>query len=594
MMDKQARKEKEIKEEKVLLEEMQHLYQECRNYKLMVEGSNDGLWVWDLEKDQYEVSKKDLERYAFRLDSSEKSIEEWKILIHPEDQRKAKETLESFLWCGEGIYESVYRLKGRDGHYYWVLSKGVAQKSDQGKIIRMAGSHTDITQQVKLDKKLYQMAYYDSLTHLANAEKLREYFESEKEKADKETKMALLYIDIDNFSYVNNTMGYKIGNKMIKQTATLLESHFGNEHYVARTSADEFIILLMDFTKKEELLTEVDRFMKKIGSHPFYLKKQPILLTFSAGVALFQEHGNTFFELLQKANTALYCAKRNGKDQSVLYNEEMETYAYTYIDSIQQIRYGIENSEFRVYYQPIVEAPSGKLSGLEALVRWYHPFKGRVSPDQFIPHAEQSGQIIQIEQWVVEDVFRQCCEWMTTHEMPSFISINLSAKGLIEKGINGFLETLLQKYPIDPGTIEFEITETALLDKIDTTMKVLEKLKKQGFRLALDDFGTGYSSLNYLNRLPIDRIKLDKSFIDTVENMEKDRMMVEAIIQLSHKMGLKVVAEGVETASQQEALMGLSCDFMQGYYYGKPQPFKTWKTYLAECSFLLGVLFSYH
>ncbi|RQD71381.1 MAG: EAL domain-containing protein [Tindallia sp. MSAO_Bac2] len=577
-----------------ILKEIEELRQKCEDYRLILEGSDEGLWIWDLEKDKYEVSRKDLERFEFCRNNTNRSIKEWKSLIHPEDQQKANETLSSFLQYGDGVYESIYRLKGRNDQYYWVYSKGIALRNERGKIIRMAGSHTDITQQVKLDNKLYHLAYYDRLTRLANAEKLREFFESEKEKAVDEKQMALLYIDIDNFGYVNNTMGYQTGNEMIKQTALLLESHFGEEHYVARTSADEFVVLMMDYQSYDDLKDRINDFMQKSGTQPFYIKKQPVVFTFSIGVAIFKEHGKTFFELLQKANTALYCAKRNGKDQSVIYHEDMEAYAYNYIDTIQQIRYGIENKEFRVYYQPIVDASTGILSGLEALVRWYHPLRGRVAPNEFIPEAERSGQIIQIEEWVVEDVFRQCREWDSDDRMPSYVSINLSAKGLIEKNINAYLAGLINKYKIDPGKIEFEITETALLDKIDETLKTLHELKRQGFRLALDDFGTGYSSLNYLNRLPIDRIKLDKSFVNTVENQEKDRLMVEAIIQLSHKMGLKVVAEGVETESQQQALMMLRCDFMQGYYYGRPQPFNTWETYLAQWSLQIEKVMNYN
>ncbi|SFH90821.1 PAS domain S-box-containing protein/diguanylate cyclase (GGDEF) domain-containing protein [Tindallia magadiensis] len=589
-----GREEQSKIEYRQLLKENDYLKESCEKYQLILEGANDGLWVWDLEKDQYEVSVKDMERYAFNKHKEKSSIEEWKKLLHPQDRKKAQETLDSFLWFGEGIYESIYRLKGRDGKYYWVLSKGVACRNKSGKVIRVAGSHTDITHQIELDDKLYRLAYYDQLTRLANAEKLREIFEVEKEKVNQDKQMALLYIDIDNFSYVNNTMGFRVGNEMIKQTACMLESYFGSEHYVARTSADEFIVLLQGYEKGDELQVQVDKFMEKVATQPFYVKKQPVMLTFSVGVAVFNEHGNTYFDLLQKANTALFCAKRNGKDQCVIYHEEMESYAYNYIDKIQQIRYGIENQEFRVYYQPIVDAEKAILSGVEALVRWYHPYDGPISPGQFIPEAEQSGQIVQIEKWVVEEVFQQCQKWTDRKEMPTYVSINLSAKGLIEKNINQFLENLLSKYPINPGSIEFEITETALLDQIDQTLKTLHDLKKQGFRLALDDFGTGYSSLNYLNRLPIDRIKLDKCFINTVEEQEKDRLMVEAIIQLSHKMGLKVVAEGVETESQQQALKNLKCDFMQGYYYGKPQPFNNWEAYLIQRSLCLQSVLDGH
>ncbi len=562
-----------------LEKELAKIRQQCDSYRLMAEGANDGLWFWDLKEDRYVVSERDRNVFAYQTELDCLSINDWKDLIHPEDREKASQMLSGFIQYGQGMYENIYRLRGKDGRYRWVLSRGVAQKNTQGSILCMAGSHTDISQQVQLDNKLYQMAYYDSLTRLANAEKLKECFEIEKDKRI-DRNMALLYFDIDNFSYINNTMGYGIGNEMIKKTASLLKDRYGHDHYVARTSADEFVILMMDYGTIEQLSAEIDQFLIDASGVSFF-EKQEVHLTFSVGISLYREHGTEYYQLVQKANTALFCAKRNGKDQQMIYDEEMESYAYHYIDTIQQIRYGIEHKEFEVFYQPIVEANTAKLDGLEALLRWQHPFRGCVAPGNFIVDAERSGQILQIEKWVIERVFEQCRQWLKTGEMPRVVSVNLSARGLLERDVVAFMKKMLNWHQIDPGRIELEITETALLEGIEEALQVIGQLKELGFRMALDDFGTGYSSLNYLNRLPIDRLKLDKSFVDSVEKAGKDRMMVDAIIGLAHRMGLTVVAEGVESEAQRKVLKELGCDYLQGYYFGKPRPFRTWDEYRA-------------
>jgi EAL domain-containing protein (putative c-di-GMP-specific phosphodiesterase class I) len=239
---------------------------------------------------------------------------------------------------------------------------------------------------------------------------------------------------------------------------------------------------------------------------------------------------------------------------------------------INQLRIAIERNEFVVYFQPIVCAKAEKISGYEALVRWIHPHRGMISPGQFIPIAEASGQMIEIEQLIIEECFKSLKLLMNINPQMKYVSINLSARGIIERNIVKFLENLLLKYNLDPKFIEFEVTESSLLNNIERTVEVLDRIKEMGFKLSLDDFGTGFSSLNYLKNLPLDKVKLDKSFIDNIETDERDHLMVKSIIELSHRLGLLVVGEGVETKNQRDLLYILECDFIQGFYYGRPEP----------------------
>ena len=540
-------------------------------FKMMLEGARDGLWFWDVQKDIYRVTFQNTEIFPKTLMPGDESIEKWKSLVHPEDLELMNRNIENYLSQGEGIYENTYRVKDKTGNYRWIYSRGVGKTDPKGRVLHLAGSHTDITQQVAMNEKLFKMAYYDGLTELPNGEKARNYFNDLiGSSGEGNTPLAFIYVDIDHFSYINNTRGYSEGNQVLKEMADFLREILGTEIFLARVSADEFIILLQNFTSSRELRDEIQQYLKAFGNRKFGRDKD-LSLTCSVGVAIYPKNGEAYDALIQRANLALYSAKKNGKNQCMFYHEEMSRKAYQRMDQFQQIKKGIENQEFYMVYQPIVEAIYGKIEGVEALIRWNHPQGSFISPAEFIPITEESALIVAIEGWILEEVHRQCARWKKEGIMPEFVSVNLSGRGLIEGTLMETLKDLSDRYNVPATEIELEITETAVMNSMDQTIKTLGKLKALGYRLALDDFGTGYSSLNYLNHLPFDRVKLDRSFINDIDKSKRQQFIVKAIINLCHNLDTEIIAEGVERETQLAILKKMDCDYIQGFLYGRPK-----------------------
>lgn len=553
-----------------LRKEKEALEKKCERYRLVLEGSNDGVWDFDIENDTYHLYIKDMDEYEYSIRYQKFCIDVWKQKIHPEDRENAHKVLSEFIFSGNRFYENTYRVFTKEGRYKWIKSKGIAQFDDRHRILHIAGSNTDVSEQVEMQNNLYNLAYYDKLTGLANKENIKTIFNNLVSTEYEFGNIAFLYLDIDDLSYINNTLGYNTGDELIQNVATFLVKKYQQNSYVARINADEFLILYLDYKNLDEFENEISELLSEVKNMKF-LKDNDITISMSMGISLYRVHGYGFFELLKCSDTALYFAKKNGKDQYKLYDSSMGKSVYNTVDLINQIRVGIEKSEFQMHYQPIMDAKKGFFVGLEALVRWVHSKRGMISPAEFIPVAESSGQIKLLEKWIIQDVFRQVEIWEEYMDFPIFVSINLSAKGMIEKNLIEYLKKLLVVHNIVPKHIEFEVTETAVLHNIEHSMKVLSELKAMGFKISLDDFGTGYSSLNYLKNLPIDKVKLDRSFVENIDKNNKDQLLVQSIIELSHRMELEVVGEGVETYSQNELLGTLGCDYIQGYYYGRPQ-----------------------
>ncbi len=554
----------ELKKEKEALEK------KCERYRLVLEGSNDGVWDFDVKNDMYHLYIKDMEEAQYSIRYQNFCIDTWKQKIHPDDREKAHKVLSEFIFSGNRFYENTYRVLTKIGNYKWIKSKGIAQFDENHKLLHISGSNTDVSEQVEMQNNLYNLAYYDKLTGLANKENIKTIFNNLVATQYEHQNIAFLYLDIDDLSYINNTLGYNTGDELIKNVATFLVKRYNSNSYIARINADEFLILYVDYKSLDEFEYEISKLLLEIKNIKF-LKDNDITISMSMGISLYKDHGHGFFELLKCSDTALYFAKKNGKDQFKMYDASMGKSVYNTVDLINQIRVGIDKSEFQMYYQPIMDAKKGFFVGLEALVRWIHSKRGMISPAEFIPVAESSGQIKMLEKWIIQEVFRQVKAWEEYMDFPIFVSINLSARGMIEKNLIEYLKDLLKIYNIKPEHIEFEVTETAVLHNIEHSMNILSELKDMGFKISLDDFGTGYSSLNYLKNLPIDKVKLDRSFVENIDKNNKDQLLVQSIIELSHRMELEVVGEGVETYSQNELLWTLGCDYIQGYYHGRPE-----------------------
>lgn len=391
---------------------------------------------------------------------------------------------------------------------------------------------------------------------------------------DNKKNTAFAYMDIDNFRYINNLIGHVRGNVVIKNTLDKLNEYFKDQGLVFRVNADEFIVIF-EYKDERDLFNKLKGISNEIKATPI-LENQDIYISISAGVSIYERSGNCLRQLLQNSDTALDIAKKKGKDRFEIYEDAMSEFAYKDVEISQKIKRAFINKQFSMYYQPIVKRQSFELVGLEALRRWEIPGEGFISPMDFIPIAEKTGQILEIEKWVLDEVFRQIGEWQKEKKLEIFVAINLSPEGIVKSGLVKYINKLLEEYDVDSNKIELEITETVMIQDEEKIMKTLSRLKEMGIKVSLDDFGTGYSSLNYLKSLPINKVKLDKSFMDTIEVEEKNKNIITSVINLCHLLELEVVGEGIEENSQLDVLEKIGCNFFQGYYFGKPMdPCKT-------------------
>lgn len=539
-------------------------------YNRLLEDSVDNLWKWHVKDQRINISIRNPSQLEIEVDTEHFSLDSWKNMIHPHDREEAERVWTEFIDLRKEKYENLYRVVNKDGAYKWLLSKGRSIKDDQNEIIYIIGYHIDVTEKYILKEELYCLSHYDKLTHLSNKDKLKRDFELIIKSLKPSSEIAFIQIDIDNFGYINNTLGHEIGYELIKNFAIFLSTRYMKKHSVARMNEDEFLIIY-EFsggrTELEKELAEVLYESKNTG----FIRDNEVRISCSIGVSIYEHHGQDFHDLIRKSSTALHSAKKNLKDQYVIYSQQLGASVYYNMHMINQIRMGLEEEAFEMYYQPIVHLKTGKLVSLEALIRWNHLGKGFISPENFIPIAENSGQIIPLEKWIFENVFKQIRKWTLDEPVAIKFSINMSAKGLVTGDIITFLESLLRKYQIEPSKVEFEVTETAVFKNIDYTLAVFEKLKALGFGLTLDDFGVGYSSLSYLSILPIDKVKLDRKFISNMERSRRDFLLVKSIIDTAHNLNLEIVAEGIENNSQIELLNELNCDYIQGYHFGRPQ-----------------------
>lgn len=543
-----------------------------QRYELAVEGSNDGIWDWDLKTGAYFFSIKWKKDLGYHKDELEDTLETWKTLVYPEDLQRSLDKMEAYLISKEGIYEDTYRIRCKDGQYRWILSRGKGVWDSCGNPIRLAGSHTDITEQMNLQNRLHSLAYYDPLTQLPNRTMLQEEVNKQiKQAQERKQKLAFIYLDIDNFKHINDTMGHAVGDKLIVHIANILSYQIKFPNLVARLSGDEFAILLVNVENVNHIISEINHIFKYLR-RPCILEKQEFYISASIGVAMYPEHGTDLSTLMQNADTAMFHIKENGKDGFGIFTSHMREKTWHYIQMSNQLRSAIQNEEFLLYYQPQINLESGKIIGVEALIRWRHPEKGFISPMEFIPFAEETGYIGEIGEWVLKTACKQKRKWEEDGYSHIKMSVNLSSKVLTKEGLVSSIQHILKEYSMNCCNIELEITETAVMDDLEKAIEVLQQLKELGITIALDDFGTGYSSLTYVQKLPIDILKVDKEFIKNIINEDKESHILKLIVELAHNLDLKVIAEGVETKEQLEFLRNNGCDIGQGYYFSRPVP----------------------
>ncbi|HZF71083.1 putative bifunctional diguanylate cyclase/phosphodiesterase [Sulfuricurvum sp.] len=414
-------------------------------------------------------------------------------------------------------------------------------------------------------------AHYDSLTGIPNrlhfVEKLKQLIERNNKTAEP---FAVWFIDLDRFKEINDSFGHSIGDGVLQEVAKRLENAIGKES-VARFGGDEFAIIVENAQHKSDSEVIIKRFLDMLDV-PMDVEGYEIFITCSAGASFFPNEAQSAEELLRNADSAMYQAKNEGKNTYQFYTEEMTKRVLERITLENSLRKALSSNEFVLYYQPQVDMSNEKIIGFEALIRWNNPEFGIISPIKFIPIAEDTGLIIEIGEWVIEEASRQMMEWKNEGFNPGYIAVNISGKQLIHGNLEKIIPNILKRNSCPPALIELELTESIIMNNPEYSKNILAQLAESGFKLAIDDFGTGYSSLAYLKNLPINKLKIDKSFVDNLPEDQADCEIVKSIIHLAKGLKLKIVAEGIETKKQGQFILKEGCRVAQGYYYFKPLP----------------------
>lgn len=422
------------------------------------------------------------------------------------------------------------------------------------------------------EQRLNQLAFHDSLTHLPNRLMFTNRLRQAMETAHcQNRRVGLLFLDLDHFKNINDSLGHRTGDEVLRAVASRMEASLRGRDLIARLGGDEFVVIVENFEQPEDLVA-IARKILRILPAPIPAKGMKLYPTASIGIALFPQDGTTVENLMQSADVAMYRAKEKGRNTFCFYNPAMNAQACNRLHLESNLRRALEQGQLNLHYQPQVELSSGRLVGMEALLRWRHPEHGMIPPGEFIPLAEENGLILNIGEWVLQQACRQGHLWQEEGLPPVRMAVNISPRQFAQPGFVSLVSRVLESSGFDPALLELEITETALMKNTEEAVGVLQELRAMGVSLAIDDFGTGFSSLGYLQRFPINRLKIDRSFVQSIGAGAEQPSLAPAIIALGRSLGLEILAEGIETREQFWSLREGGCDLGQGYFFAHPQP----------------------
>jgi diguanylate cyclase (GGDEF)-like protein/PAS domain S-box-containing protein len=694
----------EIKEKTSTLEKSYKLNQALKErIEMALEGSKTSVLDWNLLNDDFYYSSSWKDMLGYRDDELANHRETWFNNVYPSDKNSVIYALVKAQKMKNKYFENIHRLQHRDGHWIWIFGRAQLLYNDEGKLIRMIGTHTDITEEKELQFKntqqaeiieqihdsvirtdingyieswnngseillgytsdemlgkhitaiyleedydflknnmellmktgkhqaeirllkkskeilfvhlslsvlrddknnpigmigfaqditkrkkaeddLYYQAHHDVLTGLPN----RVLFLKNLKKGIEESKynsksLALFFIDLDRFKQINDSLGHDIGDKVLELISQRLQSRIEIDGMLARLSGDEFTIILKNLNQQNDALKLAQQILD-ILQEPLIIDHHRLYVSGSIGISIYPYHASNADELLKFSDTAMYKAKEEGRNNYCLYTSEMTEKALARITMQSDMKEAIKNEDFVIYYQPQFDVSIDKLVGIEALLRWEHPQKGLLLPQAFIELAEETGMIIEMDRWVMKTAMQQIAHWYELGLNPGVLALNLSIKQLESSDFLQVLEATMAKYSFKAKWLELEITEGQMLKKIEEVIEKLDKVNQMGISISIDDFGTGYSSLSLLKRLPIHRLKIDRSFVQNIPENEEDIAIIKAIIALAKSMKLNLIAEGVETLEQSDFLVQSGCDNIQGYYYNPPLSIKDVEVLLTQ------------
>lgn len=541
-------------------------------YALAARGANDGLWDWNIQTGRVYYSPRWKAMLGWRENEIGDRPEEWFDRIHDADRERVREEIAAHRNGSTPHFESEHRMLHKDGSFRWMLNRGVAVVDDSGKTLRMAGSQTDITERKVSDPLTglpNRLLFVDRLGRLIKHAKRR-----------KDALFAILFLDLDGFKMINDSMGHLIGDQLLIGVANRLEkclrstdtlARLGESFTVARLGGDEFTVILDYLKDPNDAKAASDRLMKALAP-PFILGGKEVFTSVSIGIALSSSSYEEPEDMLRDADTAMYRAKSLGKARFEVFDADMRASVMARLQLETDLRGALERGEFQNFYQPIVSLDTGQIVGFEALLRWQHPTRGLVGPEEFILVAEETGLIRELGWWNLQEACRQVSAWRTGPKgrRDLIISVNLSAKQFLQPSLVADIQKLLHDLSLSPDALKLEITESAVMADPSAAVEMLQQIKSIGIRLAIDDFGTGYSSLSYLHRFPLDTLKIDRSFIRDMQVGGEGMEIARTILPMANNLRLDVVAEGVETIEQVALLKQLHCNYAQGYYFSKP------------------------
>ena len=476
----------------------------------------------------------------------------------------------------QGSWEGEVWLKRRNGEKFPAWVGITAVKDDEGDLVSYVCFFSDISERKASEQRIHRLAYYDALTQLPNRTLFQDRLHSALQHGERHGEwVPLMFLDLDRFKPINDSLGHAAGDRMLKEVALRLCACVDSDDTVARMGGDEFTLLLQSQAQREGALTRAMHVGEQILASlalPFILEGREFFVTASIGIALSPQDGHELSQLMKNADTAMYHAKERGKNNFQFYQADMNASALQRLELESDLRHALEQGEFRLYYQPQFSGDGKRLTGTEALLRWQHPQRGLVPPGDFIPVLEELGLVVEVGDWVLRESCRQLAEWHKAKIRVPKISVNLSARQFAEGDLDQRIAQIIEQSEIAAACLELELTESILMEDVANAMQTLSSLKQLGVCIAIDDFGTGYSSLNYLKQFPIDVLKIDRSFVDGLPHGEQDGQIARAIIAMAHSLNLTVIAEGVETLAQLDFLRDHACDEVQGFLLGRPMP----------------------
>jgi diguanylate cyclase (GGDEF)-like protein/PAS domain S-box-containing protein len=537
----------------------------------VLDGAELGFWDWNYETDAQWVNDRWMEILGIKQSALKNDISDFIERIHPQDKDKVVATIKQRIQ-NDTAYVVEFRMQHQDGHWLWIQAAGAVVSHDPAnhKPLRLCGTLQDITERKKQEERILHQAHFDSLTGLPNRflalDRLSQLIN---EARRNKKRVAVLFLDLDDFKKINDSLGHDTGDKLLTEAASRLQSVVRNTDTVGRLGGDEFIILIGGLLEPTNIQHTADTLCKKF-TKAFAIDNRELVLTASIGISIYPDDGENPSELLRNADTAMYHSKELGRNTYSYFTDQMNQGVSRRLLLEEQMHGALNRGEFNLCYQPKVEINSRRIIGTEALLRWNNPVLGDVSPIEFIPIAEDNGMIVNIGKLVLTESLRTLSKWKSMINHPFTMAVNLSPRQFRDPNLVSFIEHALHQFELPAESLELEITEGVLMSGHIHIDHALNALNDLGVSIAMDDFGTGYSSLSYLRSYPFNVIKIDREFINDLTQDPRDRELVSAAIAMAQGLGLKVIAEGVETEAQLEYLSAWGCDYGQGYLFSKP------------------------